>query len=399
MKIQIKAQGLLGVGNALVVSLPPSFSLRKELLGATEIRLAAAFAHWSGWRSVRPHLGKAHKHVKLLTGLSFCQTEPRVLYDWWKLALRGQVEARLFVNRRVTFHPKVLIVYGPKRRFVVVGSGNLSAGGFLDNIECGLYSEDNQVVHRVSLWFYDLFENEDFTKELLDVDIRRYRPRYNKAREMNRAARAIQEGARDEIGERHRAELGKWKQAVASAKKFFADNDDGQYYLKKSDEIRSVLGYPAFDFNKDGLDKFYGIQELGHLIEINKVGVWRQRRKLRNALRYLVDDARPIRARLHEVLDPDGRYHVKGAALNFMSKVLAVHDSQQFAVFNRPVAGALSKFGYESDRGSASQKYLAFSALMRRFLTESGAPSMLDLDGFFFKYWEQHVKLQGKRGD
>ena len=110
MSQQPQARGLPGTGNAVVVGLPRSFNLHRELLRATEIRLATAFAHWSGWELLRDSIENSGGRAKLLTGLSFCQTEPRVLQDWLRLSQCGRVRARLFADKTITFHPKVLIV-------------------------------------------------------------------------------------------------------------------------------------------------------------------------------------------------------------------------------------------------------------------------------------------------
>lgn len=73
--------------------------------------------------------------------------------------------------------------------------------------------------------------------------------------------------------------------------------------------------------------------------------------------------------------------------------MLAVHAPGEFTVYNDPIAKALKHFEYKVPRGySNSQKYLEFCALMRRFLAESGARSTLDLDAFFFDYWERFIK-------
>src|ERR1700722_10076758 len=133
MKSQFEVKGLLGLGSALVVGLPDLFHLKQELQSAKSIKLATAFAHWSGWKHLLPHIEKTTGTLKLLTGLSFCQTEPKVLYDWCERSKEGRVEARLFARTGTTFHPKVLLVENPRRTFVVVGSGNLSNGGFLQN--------------------------------------------------------------------------------------------------------------------------------------------------------------------------------------------------------------------------------------------------------------------------
>ena len=89
----------------------------------------------------------------------------------------------------------------------------------------------------------------------------------------------------------------------------------------------------------------------------------------------------------------EGRYKVEGVGLNFLTKVLAVHDPLRFTVFNKPIAKALEHFKYERTRGyTQAQRYLEFADLMRRFLKESGGRSSLDLDNFFYEYWNKHLK-------
>lgn len=78
MKAALKVDGLLGRGSALVVDLPSGFDLKAELLHAQSIKLATAFAHWTGWKHFEPHIEKTSANVKLLSGLSFCQTESTI---------------------------------------------------------------------------------------------------------------------------------------------------------------------------------------------------------------------------------------------------------------------------------------------------------------------------------
>jgi hypothetical protein len=85
MAEKLALSGLLGLGNAIVVGLPSSFDLTKEILSAKTVKLATAFGHWSGWTSIRTSIQKSQGSIRLLTGLSFCQTEPKLLTDWAKL--------------------------------------------------------------------------------------------------------------------------------------------------------------------------------------------------------------------------------------------------------------------------------------------------------------------------
>jgi len=236
MKSQFEVKGLLGLGSALVVGLPDPFHLKQELQSAKSIKLATAFAHWSGRRHLLPHINKTAGSVKLLTGLSFCQTEPKVLYDWCERSQEGRVSARLFTHKGTTFHPKVLLVKNSRRAFVVVGSGNLSNGGFLQNIECGLYSDDENVFITLDAWFEKLFSDESLTKQLREPDIRHYKKRFDAAKSANKAVKELQDEAEDEIGEQHRAGLGNWEQAVRLAKKFFTSKRFLNYYAAQASD-------------------------------------------------------------------------------------------------------------------------------------------------------------------
>lgn len=96
---------------------------------------------------------------------------------------------------------------------------------------------------------------------------------------------------------------------------------------------------------------------------------------------------------MQAVLDPKGRFKVDGVGLNFISKVLAVHDDQEFTVHNAPIQEALAHFEYEPARGyTVSQKYIEFCNEMKRFQTETSARSSLDVDAFFYDYWERRIK-------
>jgi hypothetical protein len=170
----------------------------------------------------------------------------------------------------------------------VVGSGNLSNGGFLQNTECSLYSDDKNVFWTLDAWFEKLFSDDSFTKQLSEPDIRHYKKRFDAARKANKAVKQLQQEAEDDIGEQHRLGLGNWKQAVDLAKTFFRSprfkNDYVPRRATTAQEIKSALRYPNFYFDEDGLEDLYKIQALGHLIEVRKPLVWKQRKKLQAGL-------------------------------------------------------------------------------------------------------------------
>ncbi|MBV9157773.1 MAG: hypothetical protein JO097_16025 [Acidobacteriaceae bacterium] len=396
----LQLPGLLGLGNAVVLGLPTWFDLHAEIESAKELKLATAFAHMTGWNKIRPSIERSTGRIRLLTGLNFCQTDPDLLSDWLGMSRRdSRIQARLFVHSNMTFHPKVLLIETAKRHSVVVGSANLSEGGFVSNIECSLFSIDSGIVQEADEWFERLFGDNTLTSLLRGKDIDRYRPKYDVAKRKNKEIQKLERDIENHIATCHQASIIRWKEAVENATKFFKSQHFKNAYADEGAavawEIKRALNYPSFEFDRDGLEDFYKIQSLGHLVEIYKNRVWGHRKKLQAGLRFLIDDSIPIEQRLTEVFD--GKYRVEGVGKNFLTKVLAVHDPLNFTVDNNPVSKALKHFEYDvPPRCTRAQRYLDFARVMKDFRIASGAKNSLYVDAFFYDFWEQHIKNAGK---
>jgi hypothetical protein len=289
----------------------------------------------------------------------------------------------------------VLLIETAKRHCVVIGSGNLSGGGFLSNIECSLFSTDPGIVQKADEWFERLFGDDGLTSTLRSKDIDRYRTKYKEVTRKNKEIESLARQIEEHIANRHRASIARWKEAVAKATRFFKSQHFKEYYAEDratvGPKIKQALNYPTFEFDREGLERFYKIQSLGHLIEIYKNRVWEQRKKLKAGLRFLVDDSISIERRLTEVLE--GKYRVEGVSNNFLTKVLAVHDPMNFTVDNAPVFKALKHFEYDMPRGyTAAQQYLEFARLMKEFRIASSAKNSFYVDAFFYDFWEQNIK-------
>src|SRR5579871_2387015 len=148
---------LFGDGPAVVAGIPASFDLCRSIEKASEIRLATAFAHWSGWELIENAIWKSEAKLRLLTGLNFCRTEPSVLKAWLELVREGRGAARIYIGDANTFHPKVLLISNADRRFAIVGSANLSVGGFRTNVECSVFVNDRKLLDELEGWFDTAF--------------------------------------------------------------------------------------------------------------------------------------------------------------------------------------------------------------------------------------------------
>jgi HKD family nuclease len=385
------SRGLLGEGLAAVIGMPQGFDLARRLSESSHIRLATAFAHLSGWNLISDWIAACPGQVHILAGLHFFQTEPKLLRTWLKRSYQSDKFGCRVVTRtsgtRWTFHPKVLIVSGKHGGdFAVVGSGNLSVGGLRDNVECSLFTEDQELVSDLSAWFEQV--SRTFAVKLEEPVIRRYEPLYEKYQ--SRLRRLTQQESFDlgKIDKEIEAKLHYWEKAVSDAKAFFESAKFVEQWKQCQDAIRKIrasLNYPRFTFNYDGWQEFLNIRELGNLARIQqrRQKLSRKLGKIGNAFRVLIDDSRPELPRLEEVFS--GANKVDFIGRNVLTKVLAAHDGKSWPVYNARVEGVLrQQYGYWIPRGlTEAQKYLAYARLMREFAAETGAGDVYALDRFF----------------
>ncbi len=378
---------LLGSGKALVIGLPQNFSLPRALRKATHIRLATAFAHMSGWLLLAPSIKQSRAQMDLLTGLDFCQTEPKVLREWLRLSRTGQVRAYLSPKSPPTFHPKILIVKSRSSGFAIVGSGNLSAGGLRDNVECSLYTSNRFILQQLNEWCEQQIAS---SFPITDADIDDYEPKHKAALKASKKARAKQEETEARLASSRKKRQMTWKDAVRHAKQYFASDlfrqDDWRIWTSSAKNIRRLLHYPRFRFNSTEWAEFFKVYELGNLVPIYSKQLFQRRRLLQKGLRLLLNETVPIHQRINTLLDSRQPVALRGLGINLLTKILAAHRPNKWPVFNGPVREFLQSFGYEEPKGvDTGEKYAAFAGLMKRFLEQTGAPSMIALDCFFYK--------------
>jgi HKD family nuclease len=381
-------------GRAVVIGIPQSFDLSSEIASANTIRLVTAFAHPSGWEMLAPAISVSKaKTLRLLTGTSFFQTDPKVLREWLKLSKSGKVEARLHHPKNFTFHPKVLVVEG-QTTFAIVGSGNLSQGGLHGNIECAVFVESSTLLKELRDWFDAVFFSEA-AKPLEETLVSDYTRTWMQHRKVTNDLRKQQQQLEEEYVARTPAFMKHWDDAVSAAKQYLKSSDfQGPYKsrVEAGRRIRQYLRYPAFDFDESGWKGFYSVGSLGYLIPIYRDRLFRKKDGLQEGLRRLVGTEGQVPEVLGEFLSPNGKFRITGLGLNIISKILAVHAPLKWAVYNSPVADALRRFGYVPRRGaSPAAKFIAFKEMMETFKSATGLPDAYALDAFFY---DEYRKLK-----
>jgi HKD family nuclease len=143
-----------------LIGAPEDFDFLVALRDAVSIKCAIAFGHMTGWRKVDAALKASKgKSIQILLGQAFLQTEPDLL----DLLRAGEAQEPLFQGRlaptKPTFHPKVWIIQTPRTSHLIIGSANLSEGGFVRNSECSAYLNDPTAAASIERWFDECWKN------------------------------------------------------------------------------------------------------------------------------------------------------------------------------------------------------------------------------------------------
>jgi hypothetical protein len=313
-----------------------------------------------------------------------------VLWEWLRLSKSSNARAALHTQSGITFHPKVLLVEGTYS-FAIVGSGNLSRGGLIDNVECGVFVDSLPMLNELRTWFDDLFRTAELLRDAIVLD---YEKKWRLLRKSAIDLRNQQKGLEAEFAAKNAALMGRWEDAVASAKRYlnsakFSKTYDGRKAGGLG--IKAALNYPAFNFDERGWKEFYGIQELGHLIPLYRDRVLKKKALLQDSFRQLTGEEAQVPNALEKLFSRGGKFRIKGLGLNVVSKILAVHAPAKWAVYNGPVDKALRSFGYVPPRGaSLAAKYIAYTRMMEEFKSATGLPDAYALDAFFY---DVHLNL------
>lgn len=245
-------------GKAAVFGLPADFDILQEIKRSRCVRLATAYGKINGWKLLEGAFLKSKARVYLMAGMDFGLTEPALLWRWLKLSKNPRIRASV-VHPTVSFHPKVLIVERLQARgrarsgqgFAIVGSGNLSPGGLLNNIECSLYTGDKGLLLRLTNWFDRLF-GEDASPVTAPV-INAYEPSHQAAR---RRAKEVQKA-----GSQFRNILGKLRKSSITKSLIDVQKTHGRFFYVNTD-IRHDKEAHLHMLDKGEACAYYGTKQL-----------------------------------------------------------------------------------------------------------------------------------------
>lgn len=368
--------------SALIFRAPDAFCFGGWLSNAEQIKVAVAFGHMSGWERVEAAIkSAADRDIQILLGQAFFQTEPKLL-----LALKELQKSRRAIRARLastasTFHPKLWLVTKNFRTEAVVGSSNLSEGGFQSNVECNVYVDDETAVQEMSAWFDDQWAiGHDLNGSFFDAYIKEYQSIQDSRRFLRDKIDAAQS--------RMASVEAKWrkKEALKLAREFW-DSPGGQKNVQELEKalgaMHNLLNVPQYSFGPAEYDQFVRMVEFGWIrltyVKETTAALPQLRTALKKVGHVPIGDA-------YDQLDK-----IYGIGPNLATKFLAVFDPAKFVVVNGPVERALLSFGFahkDLDPFDGT-KYEELLKALNPFVEEAEARKLIPaaaLDAFFYQY-------------
>jgi HKD family nuclease len=373
------------VDRAVLIGAPDDFDFTAGLENASSIRLAVAFGHMSGWNEVSASVTtSAAARIQVLLGQAYFQTEPALI-----LALKHLQEAatatRSFevklASSVATFHPKLWIIEHDTDPFGIVGSGNLSRGGLLRNVECGLFTNRASDLAALNRWFDLQWAAAPPLSRTYEEYIRNYQAISGLRKNLNAKIDAATSAQADKEAKwRHRLAL----QLAAEYWRSDAGRQEVEAREEALSSMRSLLNHPKFQFGVDEWKSFLRIPELGRIRLGHEKKTIADLPKLKGILLKLATSTSPA-------VSVEALQTVSGVGRNLATKLLAMHRPDRFVVINEPVESALRAFGYDLDMGNGltGAAYNRFLKDLAPFIEECEAAGLRPaaaLDAFFYDY-------------
>ena len=382
--------------------------LEKHLLKATTFICIVAFAKWSGWEMIQGVLAERVRRglrATFVIGIDFYQSDPAVLRALLKLrriAKKAGGTVEVYMGReasRYTLHPKLYWSKDPDGQALLVGSANMTSGGFSDNHELSalLTGTGADWEEWLKHWIDDRIADEDIVEAaepLID--------RYEKKRDVFRAAMKIAERrARRSM----QAPAGQTIVLADLLREMRAADGEERFEVKVKRRRRDhraaraavaeFLNHPDLSTRRF-LPAYQSSIRYWHSggLQRGKTTIARKPVRFQNAVRALADERTEDPAVLFDLI----RKHfdkIPSAGTNVLTELLHTRDPKRYPVMNRnSVAGM--RLANITGFPELPTKALVDGAMYARFASDAdklrdalGLRDLAELDVLFnYAYWK-----------
>ena len=351
-----------------------SDNLKRAFRTADEIWVAVALLNLQGFDFIAKTITKDCK-INFIGGVDL-PTDPSALTKLLSLRPKRMVSAYMLTKE--IYHPKVFITRTGNQLKSFVGSANCTSGGLDTNVEMTIEIDDQAMSKQLLQWFLNTQKKSQILTNDFIVD---YIPKYK-----NRIKRRKED----------QAEIMNFKKA--EEKKLETNLKEKNLLISKLKTIRKSIDYPEFkpereekikelkdsldypNFIKLDLARFFKIKELGTIVPIRVKGkINNNKAKFAKLMKYICDDKIALNTRIDEALT--GKFSIDNIGEGFISKVLVIHNPDEYYIHNKEFTNIFKPFGLSFPRGlTIGDKYQLTRDILKTILNETNIDNFAVLD-------------------
>lgn len=283
-----------------------SSELKTLLKNCDEIWVAVAMVSDGGFDFIQSNINVDAKQNYLIgVGLP---TSPKVLEKLKELTQSAKFSAKIYHKTKELFHPKVYIIRHNEKLISLVGSGNCTLGGFENNIEVSVKTDDQIFCNGQLKWFGALFKH---SKPITEDFLNSYRLLFEKRKErMTKDKKEIemifsQSNSNinlDEVNFQHQFFKKEHFNAFTHPKPWnYTDeiNDERKSVRNKLYKLNDLV-LPKIQEQKWDLHEHYSFDDIissavhGHYTSDELSGIWLHYGRNKNAIKAYGNDQTPL---------------------------------------------------------------------------------------------------------
>jgi HKD family nuclease len=353
-----------------------SDNLKTAFETADEIWIAVALLNLQGFDFISKTI-KSNCKINFIGGIDL-PTDPAALENVLSLKTKYKHTVSAYILTKEIFHPKVYIISSKNRLKSFVGSANCTNGGLDNNIEMTVEIDDQETSKQLLEWFLKI-QNKS---QILTTDfIADYVPKYKNRLKLRKEEQAEIKDLKEREQKKLEANLKAKNLLISKLKRIRSSKDYStfkQIRKGKIEELKKTLDYPNF-INLD-LSEFWKIKDLGTIVPIKvKAKIDNDRQKFAKLMKYICDESIPINERIDQALN--GKLSIENVSKGFISKVLVIHNPNEYYIHNKEFEENLKPFGLSFPRGlTFGNKYTLTRDTLKSILVETEIDDFAVLD-------------------
>jgi HKD family nuclease len=376
---------------------------------SNEVFISVAFLKDSGLNEILPFIkdGLTKGTVfKIIAGQHFALTEPKALWTLFKLfKATNSILHLAHLTPKETFHPKMFLFQTKKDVTIIVGSANLTSGGFVNNFECSLsYSGTiKDLVWQESKQFFDeLFKGNSVKASRMEI--LRYEKFYFDQKSIRDRMKAAPKYTKSTLNFNYlklKQHLNNYNKAEREQR--FIDRMDS--YAKAKQVLNKMLNSTNMSKSlfSDLLDELVGGSEK-HIQYWHSGGLSRGKtgkngnQGIYDRWKYFIKLVEFVKVNKDKSAAYVFEYgkkllnNIPGAGVNYLTEIMMTYNPDNFANMNNNPLKVLRTEAACNIKASApsynGEEYEEYCELILEINSELGLRNMLEADSFFNDvYW------------